>query len=797
MKFAQYLRDTQTPEWKKAYIDYRGLKKRITAIRKAQQGLSFYASSSDSPDEPPSPPDAPQASNADSEEFERSIDLALERVASQEKDSGRGDAPSERGNPRSIASGRRRGSLVRFFSSLHYSSTCVNAPSEGSKGASSSPSQKLHAHPLAALPLHELLTQLSPHEVSFFTMLDAQLDKVESFYLAREKEMLARGRMLQIQLKELNDHRKLFLEAHTQEHWNAAMTAAFRNMIGLYPPVKMSKKWNMTEKHGKNALSAETDNLQVKSNEEVVVEGESASTSALRFLPAIHSIGKRKEAEQINFGDDTNDNESIADNDHIKITNLPLSADPDSYLYAKRKLKKAVIEHYRGLEMLHNYRVLNITGFRKALKKFEKVTRIPAQNQYMTEKVNKSAFASDKAVRDMMSQMEEIYANAFGISFLLCYNTFLILDSSWRQKKSSQSSSRGRDDEEPPLSAFRSGLLLGLALPALIDGIVKGNFIPFDFLELVLPQWNVLLYVYGLILVPVLFTLLVGINLLLDVLTQLDHREYFENSSILLATLCYAFWFSFSLIGPPVFSPTTWPLIWLLFAFVMIFNPLPISFRSSRYWLIKHVARLFVSGTKNVEFTDFWMGDQFCSLIFTLSNIYFFICVYVDGFSENWEKCNVTSKDWPIAFVLASLPLFIRLVQSIKRYNDSKLITHLINDLLMDWSVLRLRSPHFLLRPELVYTNYVPVTNILIRFIWIIYIPQSGPSMMLRSFIAGMLEMLRRWQWNFFRLENEHLGNMDQYRVTREVPLPYAIDERRRDYDQDDDDDDHHLKVKR
>lgn len=100
---------------------------------------------------------------------------------------------------------------MRFFPSLHYSSTGVNSLPEGSKGASSSPSQKLHAHPLAALPLHELLTQLSPHEVSFFTMLDAQLDKVESFYLAREKEMLARGHTLQIQLKELNDHRKLFL----------------------------------------------------------------------------------------------------------------------------------------------------------------------------------------------------------------------------------------------------------------------------------------------------------------------------------------------------------------------------------------------------------------------------------------------------------------------------------------------------------------------------------------------------------------------------------------------------------
>lgn len=27
------------------------------------------------------------------------------------------------------------------------------------------------------------------------------------------------------------------------------------------------------------------------------------------------------------------------------------------------------------------------------------------------------------------------------------------------------------------------------------------------------------------------------------------------------------------------------------------------------------------------------------------------------------------------------------------------------------------------------------------------------------------------------RLENEHLGNMDQYRVTREVPLPYQLDD--------------------
>ncbi|KAF8322826.1 SPX domain-containing protein [Cantharellus anzutake] len=69
-----------------------------------------------------------------------------------------------------------------------------------------------------------------------------------------------------------------------------------------------------------------------------------------------------------------------------QISGAPPPRDPDLYHQNKKKLKKATREHYRGIELLNDYRILNLTGFRKALKKFQKVTRIPAQQPYMTEK---------------------------------------------------------------------------------------------------------------------------------------------------------------------------------------------------------------------------------------------------------------------------------------------------------------------------------------------------------------------------------------------------------------------------
>lgn len=85
----------------------------------------------------------------------------------------------------------------------------------------------------------------------------------------------------------------------------------------------------------------------------------------------------------------------------------------------------------------------------------------------------------------------------------------------------------------------------------------------------------------------------------------------------------------------------------------------------------------------------------------------------------------------------------------------------------------------------------------LLRCTWVAYFPvPSGLNITPRTFIIACLEILRRANWNTCasfrvslnsnsqksdlsrhedRLENEHIGNMDQYRVTREVPLPYTF----------------------
>jgi hypothetical protein len=67
--------------------------------------------------------------------------------------------------------------------------------------------------------------------------------------------------------------------------------------------------------------------------------------------------------------------------------------------------------------------------------------------------------------------------------------------------------------------------------------------------------------------------------------------------------------------------------------------------------------------------------------------------------------------------------------------------------------------------------------NALLRLAWISSIQPlngiPGFSQPAWSVIFAALEVIRRGQWNFYRLENEHLNNVGKYRAVKTVPLPF------------------------
>ncbi|KAF8430870.1 EXS family-domain-containing protein, partial [Boletus edulis BED1] len=457
--------------------------------------------------------------------------------------------------------------------------------------------------------------------------------------------------------------------------------------------------------------------------------------------------------------------------------------DPHEYQHAKRRLRNAVTEHYRGLEVLNQYRILNLAGFRKVLKKYERVTKIPVMEAYMQQKVEPSTFASGAVVAAMLKETERHFAMRFERG---------------DRKKARGNLRVGPSSKTHHFSTFRSGLWLGLAIPA----IGGGSYL-------------------------LLLSLLIGVNILVWTRKRISYAFIFGMlPSLLLCTLAYAFWFSLARIGPPML----WPLIWLALTLVVMLNPIrSFMWGPARWWTIKNVAKLGACGIRSVRFTDVWLG-----LVYSLSNLYFVGCFYTrfanyastydSQVQEAWSTCSVT-QNWEWYYLLSMLPFMVRFMQSLRRYRDSKHSIHLINagkymmaiiyyfcyfywkhqgcsphtgksyilwcftatvdsiygcawDFLMDWSVCRPHARYPLLRRQLVYKSHVPVSNLCIRFIWVTYIFLDGTNATLFSFIAALLEMLRRVQWNFYRLENQHLGNMGRYQVTREIPLPYRFDVR-------------------
>lgn len=491
-------------------------------------------------------------------------------------------------------------------------------------------------------------------------------------------------------------------------------------------------------------------------------------------------------------------------------------------------LKLAFSEFYLSLILLQNYQTLNFTGFRKILKKHDKLMKTNRGLVWRQTHVDTAAFYTNKEVDHLISEVEQ--------------NVTSSLEGGNRQKAMKRLRVPPLGDKENPMTTFRVGLFSGIFAVLLIVVVVAAFF------TWQTDDWEPALRMYRGMFLIILDIFLLGINTYgwrssgvnhvlifeIDPRHHLTHQQLMELSTGLAVIWCgsvllYLFSGLFGISG------YIFPLALAGFLLLYLINPIKIFHHSSRMWLLRVLFRIFTAPFHHVGFADFWLADQLNSLATVLLDFEFMICFY--AFEVPWIGPNqpsvCTKYRYGIRTIVSILPAWFRFAQCLRRYRDTKLVfPHVINagkysttfltaffstmyhlqkelygdsnrqthvffylwivaaifgscytltwDLKMDWGLFDSNAgENKLLREEIVYAYkayyyFAIVEDFILRFTWSLSVSIGEGLLLQREILRTLLvslEIFRRFVWNFFRLENEHLNNCGQFRAVRDISI--------------------------
>lgn len=495
------------------------------------------------------------------------------------------------------------------------------------------------------------------------------------------------------------------------------------------------------------------------------------------------------------------------------------------YRVAKRKMKLALAEFYRGLELLKSYALLNRTAFRKINKKYDKCVGAKPGLQYVSEKVAKSHFVNSDVPEQLMATVEDLYARYFE------KGSRKVAVSKLRTK-----SARSRDYSG---AVARSCALLAAGSVFGALGVVKAVRLLYIADEPTHTYTTYLLQLYGGYFMMVLLALLFcgcaavfhEFRVNYQFIFELNRRqalhwlELLEVPAFLYFLLGLVMWLNFDIQAGGSTMFIYWIVVLVGLAVISFFLPAPTFYYKARKWFSYTLWRLLFAGLYAVEFRDFFTGDMFCSLTYSMGNIEMFFCLFVGRHWNSPAVCN--SGHSRLLGFLTCLPGIWRALQCLRRYYDTRaLFPHMVNcfkyfftiaqyltlsvyridqslktkvvfivfatlnglytsiwDLAMDWSLGDPYAKHRFLRPTLAYRKHVWIYYVamlldpILRFNWIFYAIYTSDTQhsSIVSFAVSLSEVLRRGMWTLLRVENEHCTNVENAKASRDVPLPYKL----------------------
>ncbi|KAM3282225.1 phosphate transporter PHO1 3-like isoform X1 [Capsicum chacoense] len=552
--------------------------------------------------------------------------------------------------------------------------------------------------------------EIGQKEKSFFEKMDNELEKVNSFYKVQVEEAKDEAAALGKQMDALIALRKKVKEKDRKG--DKATSAASSKVTSP-----------------SRASSEEKKQLDFK--EEVDKFGENIIkpvSSSNNIDPSLYEHGRTPSdvLECVNIQHTSGGPKSSVERLLLATAEKECSFSREELKEVEVKLKKAFVEFYQKLRHLNQYSFINLSAFSVILEKYEKITSRKLKRSYM-KFVDSSYIGSSDEVNNLLNKVEATFVKKFSNSEQ--GDAIKLLTPKRKREKCSV--------------RFVSGFFCGFSI-ALIMAVVLiiktrklldkeeatvylDSIFPFTgfYPGTELHHKEVFLLASGLS-VLVLTGCLVQLHIRMDSMIQ-DYETFVELVPLgLLITqairsfeyyICYYGWGKGS-TGRKMCHVSD---VYIVFYYISAAIPFWIRFLQKE---MKH------------GFNGFTYFSMLLSVIFQ---------------STFRLRKKMTWKVWALA---------------------SSVVAALANiswDIKMDRGLLQRKSRNFLLTDELLLHHKTPVlySHVVLSFDMR---PLRGKVVTSRF---ASLEILLRGIWNFFRLENEHLDNVGEYRAFKSLPLPF------------------------
>ncbi|XP_060664104.1 solute carrier family 53 member 1 isoform X2 [Drosophila nasuta] len=506
------------------------------------------------------------------------------------------------------------------------------------------------------------------------------------------------------------------------------------------------------------------------------------------------------------------------------VVSMP-STSSNRKLMTQRQLRSAYTEFYLTLVLLQNFQSLNETGFRKICKKYDKYLKSNHGALWLERHLTYIAFVDRRPLQQMTIEVEELYTHYLAAGDRAKAMTKLRVPPLGEPTPPPMVFRAG----------LALGMFIMLALAALFSYLrrppITDNIEAFMRLYRGPFTWVIFNFFMA---ANVAGWQRAGVNHVLifeiDPRSHLQPATFLEIACTfgMLWTLSMLGFLFHDLIN--VTDPFVFPLALTLIMITLLINPLPIMNWPARWWTMRLVGRVITAPLHYVGFADFWMGDQMNSLVTCMADYYYIVRFY----AVCWLRySNVNSCFDEDMFVPISrcLPAWFRFAQCLRRFSDSgsKSLSYLLNagkysttffvvffstmrgrtddgyantfynpytwffitsyivssvysylwDVFKDFGIFQIwRGEHLFLREKLVYPQsfyyFVILENLVLRLFWVIEFVVLYHKLITPYNIktcASILEITRRFIWNYIRLENEHLNNCGHFRATRDIHL--------------------------